>query len=96
MTIRVEMSANKGSRRHMEDVVQCKGIYINGKFILAACVFDGHGGKDAARYASVHLVDNILNDNDPDGPLGKDGSRNGFEITHTRMETEYSKSIRFK
>ncbi|CAG7723769.1 unnamed protein product [Allacma fusca] len=89
LTLRIEMAANIGQKPTMEDVIQCKGIFANGEFVLSACVFDGHGGSNAAHYASTNLIKNIISENDSDGLLGLNGLRNAFEITNNNMKADY-------
>ena len=57
--------AHKGERQHMEDMAQMRVAKFKSEtgataeFALYA-VYDGHGGSQAAKYVSEHLIDELL------------------------------------
>lgn len=96
LTIHVTGETNAGGRRHMEDFLavklspdeRFKAIpYLREQAYFG--VFDGHGGREAARYARDKLWD-VIQDNPkfqmPDADNICDGVSEAFETVHRQME----------
>lgn len=96
ITISVTAETNAGGRRHMEDYLAVK-LQPNEKLLQVPHlreqafigVFDGHGGKEAAKFAREHLWDVIQNQpkyrlNDVESV--RESLREAFQALHRDME----------
>jgi serine/threonine protein phosphatase PrpC len=96
LTIHVTAETNAGGRRHMEDFLAVKLSpderykeipYLREQAYFG--VFDGHGGREAARFARDRLWD-VIQDNPkfqmPDADNICDGVTEAFEAVHKEME----------
>ena len=96
ITVQVTAETNAGGRRHMEDFLavklrpdeRFKDIpYLREQAYFG--VFDGHGGKEAARFARDRLWDVIQNNpkfQKPDARNICAGLKESFEEVHKQME----------
>jgi serine/threonine protein phosphatase PrpC len=90
-TIRVTAAAMQGWRLQMEDA-HLSIVNLEGKADLHLfAVFDGHGGKEVAKYAEKHFVEHLLAS--PDYQTGKypEGLTEAFMKLDESMKTEAGK-----
>ena len=87
MSHRYSKSLNKGTRRYMEDIAQVEreNEPADGTFFG---IFDGHGGKNAAKFAKKNLWKTLrssegFESDDPEKV--KEALRQAFLKTHTSM-----------
>ena len=87
MAFRYSKSLNKGTRRYMEDIAQtCRSNDpVKGTFFA---IFDGHGGKNAARFAERRLWRTLssmeaFESDDPEKVKG--AIKDAFLKTHSEM-----------
>ena len=98
LSIEVFADANKGSRKHMEDVI---GIEMDStvRRQVFVGIFDGHGGKEAAMYANKMLWNNIKSRegfNMNNGTPVKEAIIEGFKMTHEQMWGERDQWKKYK
>ena len=87
MVHRYSKSLNKGTRRYMEDIAQIERVNDPAKGTFFA-IFDGHGGKNAARYAKKNLWKMLRSSDDfesDDPEKVKMAIRQAFLTTHQNM-----------
>ncbi|CAI0429228.1 unnamed protein product [Linum tenue] len=48
----------------MEDYVEAENRKVDGYELGLYAIFDGHSGRNVAKYLQAHLFDNILNESD--------------------------------
>ena len=87
MAHRYSKSLNRGTRRYMEDIAQIeKGSATVGGTYFA--IFDGHGGKNAAKFAKKNLWKMLRSSEDfesDDPEKVKQAIRHAFLKTHSNM-----------
>ncbi len=93
MIYRHSVKAEKGMRKYMEDVTQIDVEEFPIKTSFFA-VFDGHGGREAAKFAKKTLWKNLkqhqnFGSNDPE--RFKQAIVESFLLTHKSMEDEIGK-----
>jgi len=79
----------QGGRSYMEDVINVRMCNAAGSYAFF-CVFDGHGGTEAAEFADKHLRHEIDKQEqfwcDDEGRV-IEAIKNGFVSTHKLMST---------
>ena len=89
IAIEVFAEANRGGRKHMEDVLAIE-LETGERGQAFVGILDGHGGKEAALYAKEHLWDNIKSFqgfHTSDSEQVKKAIAEGFKKTHQDMWT---------
>ena len=87
IAIQVFGEANRGGRKHMEDVIGIE-LQTKGRGQAFVAVFDGHGGKEAAHFADKELwptIRSLEGFETTDSETVKKAITRGFRETHKKM-----------
>ena len=89
IAIQVFGEANRGGRKHMEDVIGIE-LQTKGRGQAFVAVFDGHGGKEAAHFADKELwptIRSLEGFETTDSEAVKKAITRGFQETHNKMRS---------